>query len=477
MLRRVFWIALALVAFSAPRVAAQNLCSTTASSKVACTVANVYGVNGLTNDGALAAENQHQGQFGNSFLSNLGALNSSIGTQLGELPLVSPASGISFSFNKSLGILVPAEYNFGPILSERAGMLGRHKFLVGFTYQNFQFQTLDGAKLNNLPAVFTQQDTAGCSAGGNNIKGCAFIRDVIVTNDAIQLRVNQYTAYASYGITDRFDISVAVPTINVRESATSIATIKNNGSDNLYQFQSGTSGQGCSPNPCFNRTFFNSNGATGIGDVTVRAKYEVWKGENAGLAVGADVRFPTGDSLNYLGSGAYGVKPFGALSFGFKRVSAHVNGGYEWNGSSFLAGNITPSQANGTVAATKDNLPAQVVYSVGAEVGIIKRLSAAFDFLGQEILNAPRIKSGTFQELPACSAAPPVSACNTFNATGATDPIFQEYKSSYATANAAVGLRYRIFGHFLLTGNVVFKLNDAGLRSKYIPLVGLTFSH
>src|ERR1700690_1659664 len=99
---------------------------------------------------------------------------------------------------------------------------------------------------------------------------------------------------------------------------------------------------------------------------------------------------------------------FGASSFGFKRLSGHVNGGFEWNGSSYLAGNITPSQANGTVAATKDNLPAQVVYSVGAEVGIIKRLSAAFDFLGQEILNAPRIKSGPFQELPACSAAAPV---------------------------------------------------------------------
>jgi hypothetical protein len=477
MLRRVFWIALALVAFSAPKAVAQNLCSTTASSKVACTLANVYGVNGLTNDGALAPENQHQGQFGNSFLSNLGALNSSIGTQLGELPLVSPASGISFSFNKSLGILVPAEYNFGPILSERAGTIGRHKFLVGFSYQNYQFQTLDGANLNSLPAVFTQQDTAGCSAAGNNTKGCAFIRDVIVTTNAIDLRVNQYTAFVSYGITDKLDISVAVPTINVRESATSIATIKNNGASNLYQFLGPTPGQGCTPNPCFDRTFFNYNGATGIGDVTVRAKYEVWKGESAGFAIGTDVRFPTGDSLNYLGSGAYGVKPFGAFSIVFKRVSVHLNGGYEWNASSYLAGNITPSQASGTVAPTKDNLPAQVVYSAGAEFGIIKRLSVAFDYLGQEILNAPRIKSSTFQELPACSAAPPVSACNTFNATGAVDPIFQEYKSSYATANAAVGLRYRIFGHFLLTGNMVFKLNDPGLRSKYVPLVGLTFSH
>jgi hypothetical protein len=442
---------------------------------VACTVANVYGPTGFTEDGALASANQHVGQFGNSFLSNLSALNSSIGSQLGTLPLVSPASGIAFSFNKSLGVFVPSEYNFGPVLSERAGTLGRHKFLVGFSYQLFDFDTLDGVDLKSLPAVFTQQDNAGCSVTGNNTGGCAFIRDVIVTRNNIDLAVRQYTAFVSFGLTSRLDISVAIPTVSVNMSATSSATIKNNGSDNLYQFQGTAPPAGCSPNPCFNRTFFNRTGANGIGDVTVRAKYEIWKGENAGFSVGTDVRFPTGDALDYLGSGAYGIKPFGALSFGIKRLSAHVNAGYEWNGSTFLAGNITPSSG----APTKDNLPGQFFYTAGAEYGIVKRLSAAFDFLGQEIINAPRIQATTFQELPACLATPPVSACNPngFATTGAMDADFKEFKGSYATADAAVGLRFRPFSHFLVTGNVVIKLNDAGLRSKFIPLLGVTFSH
>jgi len=477
MLRRVVWIALAVVACSAPKVAAQNLCSTTAQTKVACTLANVYGVNGLTEGGALAPINQHEGVFGTSFLSNLSAVNSSIGAQLGELPLVSPASGISFSFNKSLGILVPSEYNFGPILSERASTLGRHKLLVGFSYQYFEFQTLDGLNLNSLPAVFTQQDSAGCSVSTNNAGSCAYVRDVITTRNAIDLRVNQYTAFVSFGLTSRFDISVAVPTINVRMAATSEATIRNIGSDNQYSFLSGPGAtQACTEAaPCFNRTFFNSSGATGVGDVTVRAKYELWKGENAGFAVGTDVRFPTGDALNYLGSGAYGVKPFAAVSFGIKRVSAHVNAGYEWNGSTFLAGDITPL----TGAPTKNNLPGQFVYSAGAEIGIIKRLSVAFDFLGQEFFNAPRIKAVSFPELGQCLSAPKVSTCNNnFGPDGATvDPNVQQFKASYATEDVAAGLRFRLFGHFLLTGNVLFKVNDAGLRSKYVPLVGITYSH
>ena len=493
-LKRIGFAVLILGICMASKASAQNLCSTTDTGKVACTVANVYGVNGLSNGGALAPHGSHEGHFADSFLSNLNALNSSIGSQLGVLPLVSPSSGIAFSFDRSLGVFVSSQYNLGPILSERAGTIGRHKLLFGFSYQAFDFDTLDGMDLKKLPAVFTHEDyqpsssAPTCSVNGNppvadatlNQGQCAFVRDTIVTLNNIDLRVNQYTAFFSFGLTDRLDISVAIPTVNVRMSVTSATTIRNNGSDNNHQFADPATGLACSPNPCFNRTFFNSTGATGIGDVTVRTKYEIWKGERAGFAVGGDVRFPTGDSLNYLGSGAYGIKPFAAFSYDFKRLSTHLNGGYEWNGSSFLAGNIAPSQTLGTVPPSKDNLPGQFFYSAGAEVGVLKRLSAAFDFLGQEFINAPRIAPSTYQELPACTLPAPQPSCGppgTFNATGATDADFRAFKASYSTAAIALGLRFRPFSKVLLTANVVTKLNDSGLRSKFIPLLGISYTH
>lgn len=470
-----------LAVWLAPNAAAQNLCSTTDSSKVACTVANVFGPNGLTSSGgtgALAVTPNTGTSFGDSFLANLSALNTSIGSQLGQLPLVSPASGISFSFEKSLGIFVPVEYNFGPILSERAGTIGRHRILVGFSYQNFNFETLDGMRLDSFPAVYTQLQPLGCSPTGNSTGNCAFIRDVIVTQNNIDLRVNQFTTFMSFGLTSRLDVSVAVPTVNVRMSVTSLATIKNNGSDNTTQFPASGTNQPCSPNPCFNRTFFNAAGATGIGDVIVRVKYNLWAGERAGLAAGGDVRFPSGDELNYLGAGAYGIKPFAAFSFSpVGRFSTHANLGYQWNSSSFLAGNITPSQSNGTVAPTKSTLPGQLTYTAGGEIGIVKSLSAAFDFLGQHGFNAPRIQASMFQELPACTLSAPRTVCNSFASTGATDPDFQQVKGSYTTSDAAVGLRFRPFGHFLITGNVIIRIDDAGLRSRFIPLVGITYSH
>lgn len=490
---RQILIAAAILGYcAAPRAASQSLCAGPDSGKVACAVANVYGPSGLITNGDVLVAHTFPGSgqaSPNSFILNVTALSAAVGDRLGELPLVSPASGIAFTFDKSLGVFVPSEYNFGPVLSERAGTIGRHKILFGFAYQNFDFDKLDDVDLKNLHSVFTQAPLGTCSplggAGPQNESGCAFIRDTLVTTNNIDLRVNQYTAFVSFGLTSRLDLSVAIPFVNVRMAVTSSATVHNNGLDDGFQFVTFPSGPGCA-NPCFNRTFFNATGATGIGDVTFRAKYELWKGEKAGLAVGGDVRLATGDSLNYLGSGAVGIKPFAAFSTNISRFSVHVNAGYEWNGQSFLAGNVapTPDPVTGvTPPSSKDNLPSQFFYTAGGEVGIFKRLSGAVDFLGAHYFNAPRIQATTFTELPACDPnkvnSVPTPVCNPgqFTTTATADPTFQQVKNDYNTQDLAVGLRFRPFGKLLLTASSIVKLNDAGLRSKFIPLLGISYSH
>jgi hypothetical protein len=42
--------------------------------------------------------------------------------------------------------------------------------------------------------------------------------------------------------------------------------------------------------------------------------------------------------------------------------------------------------------------------------------------------------------------------------------------------NASLGLKFRVAGRFVVTGNVLLKLDDGGLRSKAIPLVGASYS-
>ena len=60
------------------------------------------------------------------------------------------------------------------------------------------------------------------------------------------------------------------------------------------------------------------------------------------LAVGAlaDVRVPTGDEENLLGSGAWGVRGLGIASWQLGGIAPHANFGYQWNGKSILAGDV-----------------------------------------------------------------------------------------------------------------------------------------
>jgi hypothetical protein len=41
--------------------------------------------------------------------------------------------------------------------------------------------------------------------------------------------------------------------------------------------------------------------------------------------------------------------------------------------------------------------------------------------------------------------------------------------------NAGVGFKLKIFKGLQLSGNALFKLDDAGLRSNVVPLVGLSY--
>ena len=160
----------------------------------------------------------------------------------------------------------------------------------------------------------------------------------------------------------------------------------------------------------------------GIGDVVLRGKYTIYNGERWAVAAGTDVRLPTGDALNFLGSGATGVKPFGVVSYK-ARISPHAEVGYEWNGDSKLAGtNIVPA-ATGVTAANTGKLPNRFVYIVGADVRVVKRLTAAFDIYGQRLFNSPQLVSQTYTDLGNCAGPtdPTGATCGTYT-PGTTHP-------------------------------------------------------
>jgi hypothetical protein len=433
----------------------------TAKTSLICGIPNLYGPNGLIlSETNLVNGTVHLPHFNGNFQSNFSPLGSAIGTELTLLPLASPASGFTYSFEPSTGQIAKTQQSFGPVIAERAETIGKNKFFLGFTYQYFDFDSLDGVDLKNVPAVFTHDDASSAD----------FHSDFITTRNSVKLFVNQATAFATYGLTRHMDVSVAIPMLHVRLNANSNAALHwtnadnaPNPSDEVHLFPNGgqTNGYRIAPD------------ASGIGDITVRLKGEVAHGERAALALAADVRLPSGDAENFLGSGAYGIKPFLIASVRSGKWAPHVNLGYQINGSSFLAGNypgFNPANQQTPFAPTKGHLPNDFFYTIGTDVGATRSLTLAFDFLGQTVFNGTIIAPGTpFQPLK------PELATSAVPATGpyATTAI---RTGGFTKAMGSTGLKAKLGRDLLLTVNTLFALNNNGLRAKVVPLVGLSYT-
>ena len=412
------------------------------SSKLAFIIPDLYGPNGLKVDSAALLPNgqTHSAHFNSAFQAEFTQFNIALASQLAAVPLPSPASGFTFSLDSSLGVMKRSTQSFGPIYAERAETIGKKKFSVGVSFQRFTFDTIEGESLGNIPAVFTHDDAA---PGGRS--------DVISTANAIDLRVNQSTLFVTFGVLDRLDLSLAVPYVNVDISATSDATVERIGTSSnpkvhFFADPAAASVYGSE------KTFTNSGSASGIGDLVMRLKGTVIKSGHTGLALGADVRFPTGDEEDFLGSGATAVKPFLAWSLGAGKASPHVNLGYVWTGDSVLAGNVKTGE--------KKSLPDEFVWAGGLDIGGAERLTLAFDVLGRHVIDSPRLETKTFTALDGTTTLPDIRFVN----------------GSFDVIDGAAGFKFNAGGKLLIDFNVLFNLNNAGLRDKVTPLFGLEYS-
>ena len=473
---RPFPVVVFLVVLVSATANAQNLCPNgTTSTKLICVIPQAYGPNGLVLQNVDFQVLGIANQFQNGLPQALSPLNTSIARQTALLPLASPSSGITFAWDAVSKVFTASTDSFGPILGERADTIGRYRLSVAFAYQYFNFDSNDGVSLKKLPAVFTQPDTLAQQAGPNdtpitcsipppdspvNMNKCGFIRDIITSNNRLDLKLHQFTTFVTFGLTNRIDVSMAIPIENVRMGISSDATIQQVSQTGSSQFINTTTCQ-----PCFNSSSSNSSTASGIGDITFRVKGTAWKGEKSSVALGVDVRVPTGDAQNFLGAGAAGFSPFLVWSY-HARISPHTLVGYEVNGSSIIAGDITTGK--------KEKLPGQLTYSAGADVWITKRISAAFDLVGEQVFQAQRFTKVQLVRPQLCN---PNDGCATLQSEPTpSDPNLVPTTGSYNVTNASIGAKVKPFGRFVVTGNVLLKLNNGGLRAKAVPLVGISYT-
>lgn len=412
-----------------------------------------------------------------SFASQNSALNNvspTVAAQLGQLPVATASSGTGVGYS-STGDLIQITDSLGTILTQRGETIGRKHFFISFTYQRFAFDTLEGLDLKHLSTV-----TQLCAQ--QNASGACQSTSFLQAESRIDLRVDQFAGLGSFGLTNWLDATVIIPFSKVTLATGSVqhayfSAANPNGGVSFFDSPV------CPTASCSPATFNFPGSASGLGDVTATFKARISKGEKTAVAVGTEIRFPTGDANNLLGTGAYGIEPYLVVSRHSRiKVGQHsfaltpnVNLGYEWNGKSGL--NVDPTTGNA------QNLPADFRYSGGVDIGIKPWISVAGEFLGELVVNGPRLAEIT-QPVPACTsasqcpgspvAAQPATGSCSQTASTCTFNSVTSFKGSYAMDNAGGGVKLNFHGLFL-TANAMFKLDNAGLRARVVPLFGISY--
>ncbi len=356
--------------------------------------------------------------------------------------------------------------SFGPSFAERALTNGRGRFDVGMNIQRLEFDSFEGADLNNvsalkrIPFVLQHNDccpgqsTTGTPAGNNDATNPAFEGDLIEVFLAMKVSTTTFAPFLTYGINDRWDVSVVTPIVKVNLQP-SILSIIDRVSTAANAAIHSYDGNGLSV-----QEVTTAESAGGFGDLTLRTKYRVKDMNRGGFAAGLDLRLPTGDKEELLGTGAVQTTVYLIASQESDRIGTHVNFGYMASSgtlsealttleipSSGLPGSETPYQTifpNGVPDNTIPlDLPDEIRYAVGVDIAAHPLVTVSAHLIGRALLDTQRFGMNT----------------QTFNFRTQNDgPIFQTSRQAFDTTGrgtlnlliGTVGAKFAIPGKQML---------------------------
>lgn len=364
--------------------------------------------------------------------------NQAIASQLATYPLGSSSGGFTYTFDSSLGTYTRSTNSFGPSFAERALTIGRGRWNTGASYQHASYKSFESKDLDDRSIKFYLTHEPCC----NN---AFFEGDLVETALSLDLKTDTFAFFVNYGITDSLDVGVAVPILHVSMDASVEATILRLGSQNIttiHQFPGGG----------ITETFGESGSATGIGDITIRGKYHLVKAGGGGLAVGLDLRTPTGDDENLLGTGATQAKFLLIGSTEQRMFAPHFNIGYTFSsdsGNDFF------------------NVTDEFNYVFGTEFVAHPKVTIAMDVVGRQFRDSGKL----------------VETAKTFNfrsqagvAGSATFNEFAQESGSLNNVIGAIGAKFNPAPNLLISANILFPFTDAGLRSNIVPVIGFDYS-
>ena len=337
-------------------------------------------------------------------LSTRDAISGLVLTELARLPLSSPASGFTYRLNPALGTDARSSESFGPFFVQRSLTSGAGQTTVGVSYRWVAFDRIDGQSLTDGTLVATASRQRG--------ETVPFDSETLL----LHLESQTVTVSATYGVTDRLDISAAAPFV----------TLKLRG-ERLDSYR----GQAF-PQASAHAT------ASGLGDMLFVVKYNVLRRGASGIAVGAEATLPTGDEDNLLGAGEAIVSPRVIGSFERDRLGVHGDGGFV----------VTEPYR-------------QIDYSGAVTFAGSSRVTIAAEIIGRRIATGGRL-------IETVQPHPSLTGIETIRLVGAED--------ASTRLLVAAGVRWNVSGRWLLNVNVLRSITSAGLTASWVPTVTMDYS-
>jgi len=465
-------------------IAAASLClvlPAAASAQLAGLISRVIQESTLNRSAPGQPGGVHEPHFlvGESLAASARQMNVELGAQLLSFPLGSSSGGFSFTTDSMTGEISPSSETFGPAFAERAITIGKGKFNAGLAFQAASFDSFEGVKLDSGDLSFIRQHNDCCPAPGNPTQDTNFApefeRDLLQSNLKLDMSSRATVVFGNYGVTDRFDVGFAVPFVHVSIDATVDGTIHRTASFNTPLVHS-FDGAGAD-----HATFFESGSSTGLGDISVRAKYNFLRGDTTSLAGFLDLRMPTGDKDELLGTGATRTQMLFVYSGDYGRVSPHVNFGYTFSKgeSSAAAAQIEVDPAEHRtdtitgglpVAAVDLEFPDELNYIFGVNFAAHPRVTVGFDIHGRTLRDTSRfeLRDNTYPNRgPGALPSQPYIALSEFTLI--------EQKENLNLLLGVIGGKFNIGKTLLLNANLLFPMSDGGLKPNTTLSIGFDY--
>ena len=324
--------------------------------------------------------------------------------ELATLPPSLSSIGLAYRFNPTLGTVERASASFGSFFTERSLTAGRGQSAIGVSVRTTTYRRLDGRDLRDGTFLTTANQ----------------FRDETQPFDeetlTLDLTSRVFTFTGTFGVTNRLDVSAAVPLVSLSLTGERVNTYRG-----TRQVQAAADAS-----------------TRGLGDVAIRAKYALANRPAGGVAIAGELRLPTGRKEDLLGTGE---TAFSALVIG----SAERG----------------PLGVHGNVSLSGGGLSNEVAYRGALCYSASDRVTLIGELVGRRFADAGQITAARIPH-------PTIAGVDTIR-------LISE-DTSLTSTSAVVGAKWNVARTWILSGHVLLPISEGGLRSGPVTLIGLDYA-